>query len=94
MRKPVIEYTTTFNDVASSVTYSSTDTSITGLITQTVTINGQNADCEFYCRMIGTYNTTLQVSNVSISGSNCSNAVNANSLVRQNITIFDCQAQP
>jgi len=92
--KPVIEYTTTFNDVASSVTYSSTDTSITGLITQTVTINGQNADCGVNCRMLGTYNTTLQVSNVSISGSNCSNAVNANSLVRQNITIFDCQAQP
>lgn len=89
--KPVTEYTTTFNDLATSVTYSSTDTSITGLVTQTVTINGQDADCDIDCRMLGTYNTTLQLSNVSISGSNCSNAVNANTLVRQNITIYDCQ---
>lgn len=91
--KPVVEYTVTFDDIADSVTYGSTDTSINGLVTQTVTIDGQGAVCDTECRMVGTYDTTLQITNVSLSGNNCSNAVNANSLVRQNITIYDCLAQ-
>ena len=42
--------------------------------------------------MLGTYNTTLQVSNLSITGSNCSTVVNANTPIGENITIYDCIA--
>lgn len=92
--KPTQEITTTFSDTASSVTFSSTDTSINGNVTQTVTIDGTGLNCSPECRMIGTYNTSLQITNLSISGSECSQAVNAFTPINENITISDCDAQP
>jgi hypothetical protein len=89
----VTEYTTTFNDSTNTITFSSNDTSVTGLVTQTVIINGQDANCDVDCRMLGVYDTTLQISNVNITGSNCSSVFNANSIIKQNITTYDCRVQ-
>lgn len=90
--KPTIEYTDTFTNTASSVTLTNTDTSLNGSVTQTVIIDGTGINCSEACRMVGTYNTNLQISNLSITGSQCSEVVNANTPVSQNITIYDCEA--
>jgi len=90
--KPTLEFTQTFSNDAPSITLNSTDTSLNGVVTQTVTIDGSEANCLENCRMLGTYNTTLQVSNLSITGSNCSTVVNANTPIGENITIYDCIA--
>ena len=93
--KPTNDITNTFTDTAYNVTYGNTDTSLNGTVTQTVTINGQGLSCLPDCRMVGTYNTSLQVSNLSISGTECGTVTNAFTPVSENITIYDCdQAQP
>ena len=92
--KPTQEITDVFTDTASSVTYGSSDTSVGGTVTQTVTIDGQGTDCSQECRMIGTYNTSLQISNLSISGDDCATATNLFTPISENITISDCDAQP
>jgi len=89
--KPTNEITKTFTDTASSVTYSSTDTSINGVVTQTVIIDGSGLSCLPDCRMVGTYNTSLQVDNLSIDGTECSVVTNAFTPINENITIYDCQ---
>lgn len=93
--KPTNDITDTFTDTAYNVTYGNTDTSLNGTVTQTVTINGQGLSCLPDCRMVGIYNTSLQVSNLSISGTECGTVTNAFTPVSENITIYDCdQAQP
>ena len=93
--KPTNDITDTFTDTAYNVTYGSTDTSLNGTVTQTVTIDGQGLSCLPDCRMVGTYNTSLQVSNLSISGTECGTVTNAFTPVSENITIYDCdQSQP
>jgi len=88
--KPTTEYTVTFANTASSVTYSSSDTSLNGEVTQTVIIDGSGSSCLPECRMIGVYNTVLQINNLTISGNECSNVINANTPVSQDITTYDC----
>lgn len=89
--KPTIEYTETFTNTASSITFGYGDTSLNGDVTQTVTIDGNGINCSQDCRMLGVYNTTLQITNLSLTGSNCSQAINANTPVSENITIYDCE---
>jgi hypothetical protein len=90
--KPTQQITETFTNFANSLNLSSTDTSLNGVVTQTVTINGNGLDCSTECRMVGTYNTTLQVSNLRLNNSNCGTVVNANTPIAENITIYDCTA--
>ncbi|MHC4709929.1 MAG: hypothetical protein ACYTA3_05790, partial [Planctomycetota bacterium] len=92
--KPTEEINVTFTDTASSVTYNSTDTSLNGNVTQTVTVDGSGLNCTPECRAVGTYNTSLQISNLTISGSDCAQVTNAFTPINENITIYDCQAQP
>ena len=92
--KPTEEINVTFTDTASSVTYNSTDTSLNGNVTQTVTVDGSGLNCAPECRAVGTYNTSLQISNLTISGSDCAQVTNAFTPINENITIYDCQAQP
>ena len=63
--------TTTFRNIAESVTFNGDDTSLIGYVTQTVTIDGSTANCELPCQMEGTYNTSVQITNLSINGSDC-----------------------
>ena len=90
--KPTQQITETFTNFVNSLNLSSTDTSLNGVVTQTVTISGNGVDCSPECRMVGTYNTTLQVSNLRLNNSNCGNVVNANTPIAENITIYDCTA--
>jgi len=93
--KPTNDITVTFTDTANNVTYSSSDTSLNGTVTQSVVIDGQGLSCLPDCRMVGTYNTSLQIQNLSITGSPCASTTNSFSPTTQNITIYDCQeAQP
>jgi len=93
--KPTNDITVTFTDTANNVTYSSSDTSLNGTVVQTVTIDGQGLSCLPDCRMVGIYNTSLQIQNLSITGSPCVSTTNSFSPTTQNITIYDCQeAQP
>ena len=93
LRSEVEETTTTFKNVANSVTYNGSDTSLIGYVTQTVTVNGSTANCEPECRMRGTYNTSLQITNLSISGNECATVNNAFTPINENITIYDCLSQ-
>jgi len=88
------EFNEIFSDTASSITYSSSDSSVNGVVTQTVTIDGSVAGCEPDCRMLGTYNTSLQITNLSLDGSQCDSVSNAFTPIGENITIYDCNAQP
>jgi len=93
--KPTNDITVTFTDTANNVTYNSSDTSLNGSVTQSVSIDGQGLSCLPDCRMVGVYDTSLQIQNLSISGSPCASTTNSFSPTTQNITIYDCQeAQP
>ena len=86
--------TTTFRNIAESVTFNGDDTSLIGYVTQTVTIDGSTANCELPCQMEGTYNTSVQITNLSINGSDCASVTNAFTPVNENISIYDCISQP
>jgi hypothetical protein len=43
---------------------------------------------------MGDYQTTLQISNLSISGTNCSEAINSNIPAGASTIIYNCNAQP
>jgi len=93
-RSDVESTTKTFTNTATSIQFNGNDTSINGNVTQTVTINGSTAYCEPECRMLGTYNTSLQITNLSINGAQCESVTYAFTPIFENITIIDCNAQP
>ena len=90
----VLETTQVFKNVASSITFNGNDTSLNGYITQSFTFDGSGASCAPPCRMEVTYNTSVQITNLSISGSQCATVSNAFTPVGENITVYDCNAQP
>jgi len=87
---PTQEITTSFTDTSTTITYNSSDTNLTGTITQTVTVDGTGTSCIPACRATGTYNTSVSITNLTLTGSECSTAVNAFTPISENITIFDC----
>lgn len=89
--RPTNEIVETFNNVASDVTFSSTDTSINGTVTQTVQATaGAGVSCEQQCKMKGQYITSIVIQNLSIDGTVCDTVVNANTPAGINNTIFVC----
>lgn len=87
---PTQEITNSFTDTSTTITYNSSDTNLTGTITQTVTVDGTGTSCIPACRATGTYNTSVSITNLTLTGSECSTAVNAFTPISENITIFDC----
>ena len=66
--------TTTFNSTSNQITIQSGDV-VSGTVTTTVDLNQLSSNCN--CKTFGEYNTLLEITDVSISGSDCVSAINA-----------------
>lgn len=92
-RESVNEITEIFTQESDLITMGVGET-INGNVTQTVVITQGSTFCQDGCKMMGDYQTTLQISNLSISGTNCSEAINTNIPVGASTIIYNCNAQP
>lgn len=93
VRETVNEITEIFTQTADSITMGVGDT-INGNVTQTVVINNGSSYCDDGCKMMGNYQTTVQISNITINGSNCSTITNSNTPAGADTIIYSCQALP
>lgn len=80
--------TTTFNSTSNTITIQSGDV-VSGTVTTTVDLKQLSSDCN--CKTFGDYDTLLNITDVSISGSDCVNPVNAGTNLVMETKIEACE---
>ena len=82
-----------FTQIASGIQLNNLDT-LEGVVSQTVTINAENASCSPEdCQMLGQYTTSLQLLNLTLTNANsCDSISYPNPLTNITVSLQDCSA--